>query len=392
MGRADPVLITSVDTCVASTSFRNLTLVKVQTNSGITGWGDATLPMREHAVVAHAQFLSHLLRSEDALAPSSIWRRIVEEDFFMRDDIVGRTAVSGIMVACLDIAARALDVPAYRLLGGPIRERIPVYGNGWFKGDLTPEALADSARGAVESGYRALKFDPFGSIATLATERDLRESTERVGAVRQAVGDEIEIYVDAHGRFTQAIAQRVAELLAPYRIGFLEEPVAPNDYAAMKRLRESSPVPIAAGERTIGRDGFKPLIEGDCVDIIQPDIAWSGGVLEVQRIASWAETHGMIVAPHNFASPVATAAGCHLAASLPNFMRQEMFEDFDEPWVHEAFKGRVTVVDGFVEVPEGPGLGIEPNEELLAEHPLQPIFHNLRAEGWEDMDGVIRTT
>jgi galactonate dehydratase len=381
--------ITCLEVHVASTSFRNLTLVKLTTDTGLVGWGDATLAMREHAVVAHLRFLEHLVRGADALAPAALWQTIVDEDFFMRDDIVGRTAVSGVMVACADIAARALNVPTYRLLGGPVRNQVPAYANGWFRGDRTPETAALCARAAVAKGYRALKFDPFGPAATLARQSDLRDAVALVEAVREEVGPEVEIYVDAHGRFTFAMARRAAELLAESRIGFLEEPLAPTDFAGMRKLRELSPVPIAAGERSTGRDGHRPLIEGDCVDIVQPDIAWSGGIFEVQQIARWADTHGMLVAVHNFASPIATAAGCHVGMSLTNFLCQEIFEDFDEPWVVEAFPSRVSVRDGFATVPEGPGLAVEPDEDLLGGRPLRPIFHRLRAEGWESMDGVL---
>lgn len=382
--------ITAIKVHLAHASFRNLTIVKVTTDEGIVGWGDGTLVMRESAVAAHIEVLDRLLRGVDALSPADVWRRAVDEDFFMRSDIVGRAAVSGVMAACMDIAGKAYGVPAYRLLGGPLRLEIPVYANGWYRGPRTPESYGALARDVVERGYRALKLDPFGAAGILATKADIDTAAELVQGVRDAVGDDIEIFVDAHGRFTPNTARRVIESLTPARIGFLEEPIAPDDYEGMRALRIWSPVPLAGGERSIGRPGYRPLIESECVDIIQPDIAWCGGPLEVLTIARWAEIHQMVVSAHNANSPLATAAGCHLGASIPNFIRQEMFEDFDEPWVGAAFPGRPEVVAGHVQVPAGPGWGVEPDEDALAEHPFEPVFLNLSAENWENFEAALR--
>ncbi len=381
--------ITAIDVFLAHTSFRNLTIVKISTDEGVVGWGDGTLVMREHAVAAHVEVLERLLRGADALSPADIWRRIVEEDFFMRSDIVGRAAVSGVMAACLDIAGKAYGVPAHRLLGGTLRDRIPVYANGWYRGPRTPESYGALAREVVQKGYRALKCDPFGAVGILATPTDVAEAADLVQGIRDAVGDDVEIYVDAHGRFTLNTARQVIASLVPARIGFLEEPIAPDDYNGMRTLREWSPIPLAGGERSIGRTGYRALIENECVDIIQPDIAWCGGPLEVLTIARWADVHQMVVSNHNANSPLATAAGCHLGAAIPNFIRQEMFEDFDEPWVRAAFPGLPEVDAGFVDVPTGFGLGVEPDEDALLEHPFQPVFLNLSAENWENFEATV---
>ena len=385
----DVIRITSLETHVAGTSFRNLTLVKLTTDAGIVGWGDATLVIREHAVIAQLGYLGRIVVGMDALAPADIWRRIVDEDFFMRSDLVGRSAVSGLMVACMDIAGKAYGVPVYRLLGGPVRERIPCYANGWYKGERTPESYAELARGALALGHTAIKLDPFGTAGILASERDIREAAEIVAAIREAVGPEVEIYVDAHSRFTPAMARRVALSLEEHRIGFLEEPLAPDDYEGMRDFRASAPMPIAGGERAFSRFEFRHLIENDCLDVIQPDISWVGGLLEAQRIASWAEVHQMLISIHNANSPLATATGCHLGASIPNLLSQEMWEDFDEPWVREAFPRAPRVEDGHLPLPTGPGLGVEPDEDALAEHPFRHVFLNLSQENWDNFDAVL---
>jgi galactonate dehydratase len=380
--------ITGLDVILSGTSWRNLTLVKVTTDAGIVGWGDATVEYREYAVAAHLEFLRHLVVGLDALSPAAVWQAIVQDDF-MAGDAVGTASASGIVNACLDIAGKAYDVPVHQLLGGAVRERVALYANGWYQGKRTPETFASLAREVVGGGHRALKLDPFGSAGLVATGRDVAEAAELVGAVRAAVGPDVAIYVDAHGRLAPAMARRAAEALAAHDVGYLEEPVAPDNLDALKDLRATSPIPIAAGERCIGRAGFRPLIEGDCVDVIQPDASWAGGLPEVQRIAAWAELHGMVVSFHNANSPLATMTACHLAAVLPNFLVVETFDDFEEDWVRAAMPGMPEVVDGAVATPMGPGIGIVPDEDALADHPARPAFMNINVPGWELRQALV---
>jgi galactonate dehydratase len=379
---SEPLRITRVDVILSGTTWRNRTLVKVSTDSGIVGWGDATVEYREYAVAAHLEFVRNLVVGLDALAPAQVWEAIVRDDF-MAGDAVGTASAAGIMNALLDIAGQAYDVPVHRLLGGAVRDRVALYANGWYQGERTPETFARLAREVIARGHRALKLDPFGSAGLLATGREVGEAADLVGAVRAAVGPDVAIYVDAHGRLAPAMARRAAEALAAHDVGYIEEPVAPDNLDALSALRAVSPIPIAAGERCIGRTGFKPLIERDCVDVIQPDASWAGGLPEVQRIAAWAELHGMVVSFHNANSPLATVTAAHLAAVLPNFLVLETFDDFEEPWVREALPGLPAVVDGGIPVPTRPGIGIVPDEDALADHPPQPSFMNINVPGWE---------
>jgi galactonate dehydratase len=385
---AEALRITGVEVTLSGTSWRNLTLVKVTTDGGIVGWGDATVEYREYAVAAHLGFVEKLVLGLDALSPARVWQAIVQDDF-MAGDAVGTASASGIINACLDIAGKAYGLPVHRLLGGAIRDRIALYANGWYQGERTPETFASLARSVVAKGHRALKLDPFGSAGALATTREIDEAAGLVGAVRDAVGPDVTIYIDAHGRLAPVMARRAAAALAEHGIGYLEEPVAPHNLDALKEVRANSPVPIAAGERCIGRSGFRPLIEGDCVDVIQPDTSWAGGLPEVQRIAAWAELHGMALSFHNANSPLATMTAAHLAAVVPNFLVLETFDDFEEPWVREAFPGVPAVSEGHIPVPEGPGIGIEPDEDALAEHPAQAAFMNINAPGWELRQALV---
>jgi galactonate dehydratase len=379
---SDSDRIVDVEVMLAGTSWRNLTLVKVTTEGGVVGWGDATVEYREYAVAAHLGFLRHLVVGIDALAPSRIWKAIVADDF-MAGDVVSMASASGLINACLDIAAQAYAVPLHQLLGGAVRDRIPVYANGWYQGERTAETFAKLSLEVMARGHRALKLDPFGSAGLLATRRDVEDAATLVGAVRAAVGEDVAIAVDAHGRLSPATARHAADAFAEHDLAFIEEPVDPHNLDALREVRSASRVPIAAGERSIGRAGFRDLIEGNCVDVIQPDPSWAGGVIEVQRIAAWAELHGMVLALHNANSPLATLTACHVAAVLPNLSIVETFDDFDEPWLRDAFPGAPNVQDGFIHLPEAPGIGLRPNEAVLAEHPARATFMNLFEEGWE---------
>ena len=380
--------ITGLDVIVSGTPWRNLVLVKVTTDSGLVGWGDATVEYREYAVAAHLEFLRHLVVGLDALSPATVWQAVVGHDF-MAGDAVGTASASGIVNACLDVAGKAHGVPVHRLLGGAIRDRVAVYANGWYRGEREQEGFAELARSVVERGHRAMKLDPFGSAGMDATAREVDEAADLVGAVREAVGADVSIYVDAHGRLSPSMARRAVHALGEHAVGYVEEPVAPHHLEAMRELRASSPVPIAAGERCIGRIGFRPLVEGDCVDVIQPDVSWAGGLLEVQRIAAWAELHGMVVSFHNANSPLATLTACHLAAVIPNFLAVETFDDFEEQWVRDAFPGVPDVADGALPLTDAPGIGIEPDEDALREHPAVPSFMNLNVSGWELREALL---
>jgi galactonate dehydratase len=380
--------ITGVEVFLCGTSWRNLTLVKVTTDEGLTGWGEATVEYREYAVAAQIEFMAPLLKGVDALSPAQVWNVLVERDF-MTGDVAGLATASGVVNACLDIAGKAYGVPVYGLLGGAVRERVPVYANGWYRGERTPETFARLARQVAGLGHRALKLDPFGSAGLVATTAEIQEGVDLVGAVRDAVGPKMSIYVDIHGRLSPAMARRAIGGLAEHDVGFVEEPVAPANLDAMRALRATSPLPIAAGERCIGRTGFRALVEGDCVDVIQPDCAWAGGLLEVQRIAAWAELHGMVVALHNANSALATMSAVHLGAVLPNLLVVETFDDFDEEWVREALPGLPAVADGHLPLPTAPGFGIEPNEDALADHPPLRSFMDINTPGWELRQAVI---
>jgi galactonate dehydratase len=205
-----------------------------------------------------------------------------------------------------------------------------------------------------------------------------------VEAVRDAIGPELEILLEMHGRFSPATAIEMARMLEPYGLGWVEEPVPPVNLKALKKASDGIPTtPVATGERIHQRTEYRELFELQAADVIQPDISHIGGLLETKKLAAWAESYYVTIAPHNVGGQINTAAALHLAACTTNFRIQEYFNDFADPWVRETALGLPEVVDGYFALPEGSGLGVELNEEVVAAHPKRDVHFNLFAEGWE---------
>ena len=260
-----------------------------------------------------------------------------------------------------------MGVPIHRLLGGPVRDRIRAYANGPRGG--TSDEIARSAADLVARGYTALKMAPWDAMPILAGRGRIEAGVAKVRAVREAVGPDIELMVDAHGRLSPPVAARAARALAPLGITFLEEPVLPGHDPALIRVARKSPVPIAVGERHYTRRDFTALLASRTIGVVQPDIIQSGGLAEARRIAALAEMHFVSVAPHNPWSWVNTTASLHLDAVIPNFLIQEVITE-PEPWRDETVIGRPQLeADGCFVVPESPGLGITLDLEAVKRFP-----------------------
>jgi galactonate dehydratase len=322
--------------------------------------------------------------------------RIVGRDAFDVEDVVGgmvrdqyqggstvMTAISGVEIALWDLIGKACGQPVYRLLGGRCHDRLPAYANGWYGGARTGADYAERARAAVGRGYRALKFDPFGPGQYELEPAERRRSIELVEAVRDAVGPDVEILVEMHGRFAPAEALRIARSLAEFEPSWIEEPVPPENLKALYSVAQQVTLPVATGERIHDRIEFRELFELCAADVIQPDIGHLGGIGEVRKLAATAETHYVLVAPHNVGGPVLTAANLHLAACTPNFKIQEHFNDFADEHVKRAAPGVPEVVDGYFALPTAPGLGVELDLDFVAEHPSQGAHFDLYAEDWQ---------
>jgi galactonate dehydratase len=375
--------ISKVEHFVLGTPWRDLTYVRVTTDEGLTGVGETRMLGHTQALIGYlAEASTNHIIGSDPFDIESLVNRMKHGDYGR----VGEIAMSGIAtveMACWDIVGKALGQPVWRLLGGKVRDKVKAYANGWYTVERTAEEFHEAARRVVERGYRALKFDPFGPGMWELEPDERRRSVELVEAVRDAVGPDVEILVEMHGRFAPSEAIRIARLIEPYAPSWIEEPVPPENLKALSKVAESVSLTVATGERIHDRTEFRELFELQAADVIQPDIGHLGGISEVRKLAATAETHYVLVAPHNVGGAVLTAANLHLAACTPNFKIQEHFNDFADEHVKQAAPGLPEVVDGYFSLPTAPGLGVELDTDYIAAHPTQGAHFDLYAEDWQ---------
>ncbi len=374
--------ISNVRTLVMGTPWRDLTFVVVETDDGLHGVAEARLCNRTEGLLGYLQeAVPRYALGQDPFDREKIVHTMYLGDFGRAGEIV-MTAISLIEMACWDIVGKALNQPVYQLMGGAVRDRIKAYANGWYTVERTPEEFAKAARRVVEKGYTAAKLDPFGGgFYELEREEKLR-SISLVEAVRAEVGPDFDILIEMHGRFNPATAIEIARELEPFRPGWLEEPVPPENFRALKKVADAVHAPVATGERVHTRYEYRELLELQACDIIQMDPTHFGGLLEARKLAAWAESYYVLVAPHNVCGPVGTAAVLHLDAGIPNFKTQEHFNDFADAWVKQAVDVYPEVVDGYFSLPTRPGLGVELREDFIKEHPRQRTHFNLWAADW----------
>jgi galactonate dehydratase len=374
---------------VLGTRWRNLTFVKVETDEGIVGVGEARVLNRTDGVLGYlSEALPRYVIGSDPFEIERLVQRMFREDFGRAGEII-MTATALIEIACWDIMGKALNQPVYRLLGGAVRDKIKAYANGWYTVERTPGEFHEAAKSVLEKGYRALKFDPFGAGFYEMERAEKNRIVELVEAVRDAVGPDVDIMIEMHGRFNPATAIEMTRELARFKPAWVEEPVPPENLATLKKASDAiAPlgVPIATGERMHTMYEYRELFELQAADIIQPDITHFGGILNTKKLAAWAETYYMLIAPHNVGGPVSTAAALHLAACTPNFKVQEHFNDFAEAYVKDAAPGLPEVVDGYFTLPQGPGLGVTLDEAVVAANPRQKVHFNLFSEDWHKRD------
>lgn len=272
-------------------------------------------------------------------------------------------------MACIDITGKYYGVPAYQFFGGKVHDRIKIYVNGWSKDAKTPEEFAVNAKAAVDAGAKALKWDFFGKSHLNITHEAMDRAINTMAAVREAVGNNVDLLVEAHGRFNVHTALKVADALAPFKPFFMEEPVITDIVQDTIEMHKHSPVPVAAGERLFGKTMFRELISHNGADYVQPDLLHCGGMNELKKIGTMAEVYNIQIAPHNPNGPVATAATMHVCATLPNFEFLEMMND--APFRKEISTENLEISDGYITVPDTPGLGIDIIPEECEKHPAQ---------------------
>ena len=378
--------ITRVSTRIVNAEMRNWVFVRVDTDSaGLYGWGEATLEWKTRAVDGAVKDLEPLILGHD---PRDIEQlvRIMTKHSYWRLGVIGTSAISGIELALWDIFGKTVGLPVWRLLGGRVRDRVMVYthlGMGDMRcvyESMDPAVMVERARAVVELGYRALKvvFIPYTHYT--ATIRDVEHVGRMMEVLRAAVGTDVEIMVDFHGRPASAgAALAYIDAITPGRPMFVEEPTPPGDLPALAQVAAKSRVPLATGERLVDRSEFDELLRLRAVDIVQPDICHCGGLMATRKIAAMAEAAAAGIAPHNPLGPIAGAAALHLAVSTPNHVIQEEMVGA-VPWYEEVVRGPIRMIDGYWQVPEAPGLGVEVDESVCAAHPFeQEIIHSTHA-------------
>ena len=366
--------ITDIKTFVVDCFRTNWSFVKVYTDEGIDGVGEATLEYKEHALCGAVEHIKDVLVGKD---PTNI-EQIVHDlyrDSYWRCGPVLMSAISAVEVALWDILGKSLGVPVYKLLGGKTNEKVRIYVNGWFAGAKTPEEFGEKAAIAVKRGVTAMKWDPFGKTYMDISNKDLDTALRCVAAVREAVGNEVDLLIEGHGRFNVATGIKIAKELEQFKPMLFEEPVPPDNLAALKAVRDKSPVAISAGERLYNLRQYKDMFDLRAADYIQPDISHAGGLMELKKISALADMHYTGFAPHNPSGPVANAATLQLAGCCTNFSILEIMYS-DVPWRADVTNEELRYEDGYIYVPDKPGIGIEINEEACLAHPYQP--HTLR--------------
>ncbi|MER7441444.1 galactonate dehydratase [Micromonospora avicenniae] len=359
--------------------------VRVETDSGVVGWGEATCEGRSETVRTAVEQLSELLIGRDALRIEDHWQVLTKASFYRGGPILA-SAVAGLDQALWDIAGKHFGAPVHQLLGGPVRDRIRVYG--WVGGD-EPAEVRDQIAAAVASGLTAVKMNASGRMSSIASVAELDGVVRRVAAAREVLGEERDVAVDFHGRFTLANARRVAPLLEPYRPFFLEEPVVPENSHLIGEFVRSTSTPVSTGERLYNRQEFLPVLQAG-IAVAQPDLSHAGGITEVRKIAALAEVYDVQLAPHCPLGPIALAACLQVGFATTNYLIQEQSIGIHYNLGADVLdycvdKTPLTFVDGYVERLRAPGLGIEIDEHAV--RTADKSGHAWRSPTWRHLDG-----
>jgi len=355
--------------------FPRWVFVEVITDTDLIGYGEASLEGRANTVISAVEELKRVLIGKDPFRIEHLWQLMYKSSFYRGGPVLS-SAISGVDIALWDLKGKILNAPVYELLGGPSRERVRLYAHiepftagGYVKSkdseglELgTTSEYIEFALERKEQGFSAVKLVPVYSPRPLDHVDAVRGTLEKVKAVRDALGDKVDIAIDIHGRVLPAVAAALVEELATYGVLFVEEPCPPEDIQSLAAIRQRAKIPIAAGERLTSKWEALRLLTTNAVDILQPDLCHAGGVTECKKIAALAEAYDVVMAPHCPLGPIALAACLHLDAAIPNFLIQE-FITLGENYLLNPFE----VSQGYVHIPQGPGLGIELDEGYVKE-------------------------
>ena len=376
--------IKQIETITVGAGWKNWLFVRVHTDDGLYGLGEGTLNGFIKTTEAAIQELAHLAVGQDPREVRRVAQRLMDS-VSLDGGHIHRTAIAAIEVACWDILGKSLGVPIWQLLGGRVRDSVLGYANGWYRTERTPEHFIRAAEAVIQKGFHALKVDPFGTAQGFIEDADLQIACDIIGALRDRFPT-LKILIDVHARFTEAEALRVARKMAHFDLYWWEEPTTREREEPSNAVARQCPIRVATGEMydTIGQ--FYALAAGGGVNIFQPEPMSLGGIGPTLAVANLALAHGSWIAPHQSGGPVATAVCLQLAACVPNFLIQEHFDPFNEPWTRQlvTWAPSLDPATGHLSLPTSPGLGLDLDIDVAREHPYDPnAYLNVSKEGWE---------
>lgn len=362
--------------------------LKIMTDEGIDGWGEPVIEGRADTVKAAVKELMEYLVRKDPLRIEDHWNMLYRSGFYRGGPIL-MSALAGIDQALWDIKGKYYNAPIYELMGGACRDSIRMYS--WIGGDR-PSDVGKAAKDVVAAGFTAVKMNGTEELQYIDSYAKIDQAVERIAAVREAVGNEVGIGIDFHGRVHKPMGKILAKELEPYRPMFIEEPVLSENNEALREIANHTHIPIATGERLFSRWDFKSLLSDGYVDIIQPDVSHAGGITEVKKIASMAEAYDVALAPHCPLGPIALAACLQVDATSHNAFIQEQslgihYNVGNDLLDYITDRSVFKYEDGYVNIPDGPGLGIEVNEDYVKE--MAQKGHNWKNPVWRHRDGSI---
>lgn len=376
--------ITRIEPVLVGAGWKNWLFVRVHADNGAYGLGEGTLNGFAKTTEAAVMELADLVIGRDPREITKLTDRLLK---CVSNDggHIHRTAVAAIEVALWDLLGKTLGVPVWQLFGGKVRDSVLAYANGWYRTERTPEAFVKAAEAVVARGFTAFKLDPFGTAAGFVNDEELELAFAIVSALRNRL-PKVDILIDVHARLTETEAVRVAEKFAPLRIYWWEEPTTRDREQPSNAVALRSPIRVATGETFYLLGQFCTLATGGGVNIFQPEPMSLGGLMPTMAVAHLAQAHGAWIAPHQSGGPVATAICLQLAACVPNFLIQEHFDPFNQPWTRELATWTPTIdpSNGHIDIPSAPGIGVDLNLDVARSHPYDPqAFLNVFEPGWE---------
>lgn len=378
--------ITDVKTYIVRNPWKKWVFIEIITDNGSTGYGEATVYADQFGLINHLKDIKKYIINEDPFKINKIMNKWFISTFNRSRDIVNISLMSGIEAACFDLIGKHYGSTIYNLFGGAVNDKIKLYANGWYINIDNLEDWGINAKNVVKKGYKALKFDPFGAGSGFLDGDEYKKSMEIIRIVHDAVGDETEMLIEGHGRFNRAMAMKIGKELEKYdNIGWFEEPVVPEDIEGLSMLAHTLKIPIAAGERFITRYDFVEPFKIGAINIAQPDVINTGGILETLKIGSMAEANNIAMAPHQAEGPLNTFITLNVDALLNNLKIQESFDEFAYPeWVSEIVSERPKINNGYASLPEKPGIGIKITDKInnyIADEDI--IDFSVFSSGWE---------